>query len=201
MISIHSSLFLERRSRLPETKPLSKKLLCAVFTSICLTPSVRYCNRSSERLPNLGLTSTLLGLSPPTTSTPSTISESPAMSNSRGFLPSNNRIQPLAASSSVKALALGGWASAWVATWRNRTTTSARRMCMFASVNLAGRISRRISVSKECLDNCCLNCYYVLMMTSQTRQTRRSRRFDSLEQEAFLNLWHTYDRLRVLEDS
>ena len=39
------------------------------------------------------------------------------------------------------------------------------------------------------------------MMTSQTRQTRRSRRFDSLEQEAFLNLWRTYDRLRVLEDS
>jgi DNA-binding MarR family transcriptional regulator len=29
---------------------------------------------------------------------------------------------------------------------------------------------------------------------------RRSRRFDSLEQEAFLNLWRTYDRLRLLED-
>src|SRR6478735_11133973 len=26
------------------------------------------------------------------------------------------------------------------------------------------------------------------------------RRFDSLEQEAFLNLWRTYDRLRALED-
>ena len=26
-------------------------------------------------------------------------------------------------------------------------------------------------------------------------------RFDSLEQEAFLNLWRTYDRLRVLEDA
>src|SRR5271154_4482896 len=30
---------------------------------------------------------------------------------------------------------------------------------------------------------------------------RRSRRFDSLEQEAFLNLWRTYDRLRALEDA
>src|SRR5579871_1222579 len=27
-----------------------------------------------------------------------------------------------------------------------------------------------------------------------------SRRFDSLEQEAYLNLWRTYDRLRALED-
>lgn len=27
-----------------------------------------------------------------------------------------------------------------------------------------------------------------------------SRRFDSLQQEAFLNLWRTYDRLRELED-
>jgi DNA-binding MarR family transcriptional regulator len=28
-----------------------------------------------------------------------------------------------------------------------------------------------------------------------------SPRFDSLEQEVFLNLWRTYDRLRILEDS
>ncbi len=28
----------------------------------------------------------------------------------------------------------------------------------------------------------------------------RSRRFDSLAQEAFLNLWRTYDRLRIHED-
>ena len=28
----------------------------------------------------------------------------------------------------------------------------------------------------------------------------RTRRFDSLAQEAFLNLWRTYDRLRVYED-
>ena len=31
-------------------------------------------------------------------------------------------------------------------------------------------------------------------------QGRRGRRFDSPEQEAFLNLWRTYDRLRALED-
>src|SRR5215475_7871728 len=29
---------------------------------------------------------------------------------------------------------------------------------------------------------------------------RASARFDSLEQEVFLNLWRTYDRLRALED-
>jgi DNA-binding MarR family transcriptional regulator len=29
----------------------------------------------------------------------------------------------------------------------------------------------------------------------------KSPRFDSLEQEAFLNLWRTYDRLRALEES
>lgn len=31
-------------------------------------------------------------------------------------------------------------------------------------------------------------------------QPRPSRRFDSLEQEVFLNLWRTYDRLRAFED-
>jgi DNA-binding MarR family transcriptional regulator len=30
--------------------------------------------------------------------------------------------------------------------------------------------------------------------------TARQRRFDSLEQEAYLGLWRTYDRLRALED-
>src|ERR1051325_5972774 len=38
------------------------------------------------------------------------------------------------------------------------------------------------------------------MMTVQPRQSRNSQRFDSLEQEVFLNLWRTYDRLRALED-
>ena len=32
------------------------------------------------------------------------------------------------------------------------------------------------------------------------RAANTGRRFDSLEQEAFLNLWRTYDRLRALED-
>lgn len=31
--------------------------------------------------------------------------------------------------------------------------------------------------------------------------TARDRRFDSPQQEAFLNLWRTYDRLRALEDA
>jgi DNA-binding MarR family transcriptional regulator len=38
------------------------------------------------------------------------------------------------------------------------------------------------------------------MTTLATRQTRKGRHFDSLEQEAFLNLWRTYDRLRAFED-
>jgi DNA-binding MarR family transcriptional regulator len=38
------------------------------------------------------------------------------------------------------------------------------------------------------------------MITSRTRLAHASARFDSLEQEVFLNLWRTYDRLRALED-
>ena len=38
------------------------------------------------------------------------------------------------------------------------------------------------------------------MTTLPPRQARKSQRYDSLEQEAFLNLWRTYDRLRALED-
>src|SRR5262245_459843 len=35
-------------------------------------------------------------------------------------------------------------------------------------------------------------------MSNQTRRTPR--RFDSPQQEAYLNLWRTYDRLRMIED-
>lgn len=38
-------------------------------------------------------------------------------------------------------------------------------------------------------------------MSTQKTQTRRAGSFDSLEQEVFLNLWRTYDRLRILEDA
>jgi DNA-binding MarR family transcriptional regulator len=37
------------------------------------------------------------------------------------------------------------------------------------------------------------------MASSLTRRT--ARRFDSPQQEAYLNLWRTYDRLRMLEDA
>src|SRR5262245_7407468 len=37
-------------------------------------------------------------------------------------------------------------------------------------------------------------------MSSQTDERGSRRRFDSPEQEAFLSLWRTYDRLRALED-
>jgi len=35
---------------------------------------------------------------------------------------------------------------------------------------------------------------------TKPRQSRTGRPFDSLEQEAFLSLWRTYDRLRALEE-
>jgi DNA-binding MarR family transcriptional regulator len=38
------------------------------------------------------------------------------------------------------------------------------------------------------------------MATLIRKPSAKTRRFDSLEQEAFLNLWRTYDRLRALED-
>lgn len=38
--------------------------------------------------------------------------------------------------------------------------------------------------------------YHITMLSVKDKK----RRFDSLEQEVFLNLWRTYDRLRALED-
>src|SRR6202035_5479577 len=37
-------------------------------------------------------------------------------------------------------------------------------------------------------------------MKPTAARNAKSRHFDSLEQEVFLNLWRTYDRLRALED-
>lgn len=39
------------------------------------------------------------------------------------------------------------------------------------------------------------------MTDTLCRPARKTGRFDSLEQEAFLNLWRAYDRLRAFEDS
>src|SRR5437660_12523772 len=38
------------------------------------------------------------------------------------------------------------------------------------------------------------------MIALQRHKMHRVRRFDSVEQEVFLNLWRTYDRLRSLEE-
>jgi DNA-binding MarR family transcriptional regulator len=38
------------------------------------------------------------------------------------------------------------------------------------------------------------------MRTPTEKRTAKPRRFDSPEQEAYLHLWRTYDRLRALED-
>jgi DNA-binding MarR family transcriptional regulator len=51
-----------------------------------------------------------------------------------------------------------------------------------------------------CLDKCCSDMYIPSMTAFSQAPHRLSSRFDSLEQEAFLNLWRTYDRLRALED-
>lgn len=39
-----------------------------------------------------------------------------------------------------------------------------------------------------------------MMTTSSATAPRSTRRFDSIEQEAYLHLWRTYDRLKALED-
>lgn len=51
--------------------------------------------------------------------------------------------------------------------------------------------------ANNCLDKCCLAVYSAEMKSASTRSAAR---FDSLEQQVFLNLWRTYDRLRMLED-
>src|SRR5436309_973748 len=38
------------------------------------------------------------------------------------------------------------------------------------------------------------------MLHAATSRQRQSGRFDSLEQEVFLNLWRTYDRLKAIEE-
>ena len=38
------------------------------------------------------------------------------------------------------------------------------------------------------------------MTLEQSDHKRRGQRFDSQQQEAYLNLWRTYDRLRLMED-
>jgi DNA-binding MarR family transcriptional regulator len=48
------------------------------------------------------------------------------------------------------------------------------------------------------LDNYRPNWYYAGMPTTRTVPSQR--RFDSPEQEAFLGLWRTFDRLRALEE-
>lgn len=37
-------------------------------------------------------------------------------------------------------------------------------------------------------------------MSTNTSRTKKTSRFDSLQQEVYLNLWRTYDRLKTIED-
>jgi len=52
----------------------------------------------------------------------------------------------------------------------------------------------------NCLDNSCLNKYLPSMVPTVVRRKRTRPHFDSPQQEAYLNLWRTYDRLRETED-
>ena len=38
------------------------------------------------------------------------------------------------------------------------------------------------------------------MLTEQTQIKTKKRKFDSIQQEAYLSLWRTYDRLKAIED-
>ena len=59
---------------------------------------------------------------------------------------------------------------------------------------------RRFEKPLSRLDNYCSDNYYAGMSTTPSLRASAARRFDSPEQEAFLNLWRTYDRLKTLED-
>jgi DNA-binding MarR family transcriptional regulator len=69
---------------------------------------------------------------------------------------------------------------------------------MRAIVSFRGPSDRTAWPSR--LDNYCLKCYIVVMSTTPPRPSRKGHPFDSLEQEVFLSLWRTYDRLRSLEE-
>jgi DNA-binding MarR family transcriptional regulator len=53
---------------------------------------------------------------------------------------------------------------------------------------------------KNCSDKYCQDDYDDDMDTQSAPRRPKRRHFDSPEQEAYLNLWRTYDRLRALED-
>lgn len=61
----------------------------------------------------------------------------------------------------------------------------------------AGRSWREARTDDICLDNYRLYGYHSSM---ETVATSTKPRFDCPEQEAYLNLWRTYDRLRAIED-
>src|SRR5262245_65109366 len=62
----------------------------------------------------------------------------------------------------------------------------------------SGRRRTKAARRNHCLDNYRSDDYHSRMSTPRAAAT--ASRFDSLEQEVFLNLWRTYDRLRALED-
>jgi DNA-binding MarR family transcriptional regulator len=63
-------------------------------------------------------------------------------------------------------------------------------------------------LAEGCVDDSCRDDYYDDMtkvksptrLRPEDRQAAQPPRFDSLEQEAYLNLWRTYDRLKAIEE-
>jgi len=76
--------------------------------------------------------------------------------------------------------------------WRTERNIVAT-ILVWTSICTAPRIRRMWKNSPETADRASVR--------TKPRQVRRTLRFDSLEQEVFLNLWRTYDRLRALEDA
>lgn len=57
-----------------------------------------------------------------------------------------------------------------------------------------------ICFNNHCLDEFCGGNHLVRMASITNNHTSQSLKFDSKEQEVFLNLWKTYDKLKAIED-
>src|SRR5690606_6661130 len=77
-----------------------------------------------------------------------------------------------------------------------------RHLCRATLLSVPLPPPRGASFDDTCLDVCCEHGYFLPMPTPQQHRSASlpKERFDSLQQEVFLNLWRTYDRLKALED-
>src|SRR5438132_8271993 len=84
--------------------------------------------------------------------------------------------------------------------WTARSTVQATSRS-FSILKAIAEPAGAHAITKIRLDNACLNMYIRAMASATAPSPRKARRrFDSPQQEAFLNLWRTYDRMRLLEE-